>query len=42
MWKKAGVSEERMSQFIAALNQETITELKEHVTAEALVVILFG
>ena len=42
MWKKAGVSEEKMAQFIAALDQETITELKGHATAEALVENMFG
>ena len=42
MWKKAGVSEEKMAQFIAGLDQETITELKDHATAETLVESMFG
>lgn len=42
MWKQAGMSEEKMAQFIAGLDQETITELKNHATAEALVENMFG
>jgi hypothetical protein len=42
MWKQAGISEEKMAQFIASLDQETITELKENATAEVLVENMFG
>ena len=42
MWKKAGVSEEKMAQFIVGLDQETITEIKVQATAEVFVESMFG
>ena len=42
MWKKAGVTEEKMANLIFALDHETLQELKDHAYAESLTEKLFG
>ena len=42
MWKKAGVSEEKMTKLLLSLDHETIRNLKDHAEAEALVESIFG
>ena len=42
MWKKAGVTEEKMANLILALDHETLQELKDHAYAELLTEKLFG
>ena len=37
MWKKAGVSEEKMSQMLLSLDHETVQNLKDHALSEMLV-----
>ncbi len=42
MWKKAGVSEEKMARLILSLDHETVQMLKDHAAAEVLVENIFG
>ncbi|MGM0423634.1 MAG: hypothetical protein ACQEQX_01795 [Thermodesulfobacteriota bacterium] len=42
MWKKAGVSEEKMARLVQSLDHETIQNLKDHAQAEVLVDKIFG
>ncbi len=42
MWKKAGVSEEKMTQFLQCLDHATIREIKDQVAVEALIENVFG
>ena len=42
MWKKAGVSEEKMIQLVLALDHDTVQTLKDHAEAEDLVESVFG
>ena len=40
-WKSSGVSEEKFAQFILALDQDTLAEIRDHAHAEALVDKIF-
>jgi hypothetical protein len=42
LWKKAGVSKEKFSEFILAIPDDTIREIADHAHAEALVEGIFG
>ena len=42
MWKKAGVTEEKMGQLLRNLDHDFIQEMKDGATAEALVEQMFG
>jgi hypothetical protein len=42
VWKKAGVTEEKMTEFLLCLDNETVQNLKDHAEAEALVESMFG
>ena len=42
MWKKAGVTEEKMTQLLLSLDHNFIQEIKDQATAEALVEKMFG
>ena len=42
MWKRAGVSEHKMTQLILALDYKTVQCLKENAQAEALIDNMFG
>jgi len=42
MWKKAGVTEEKMTQLLQALDHSTIQEMKDHARAEMLTEKVFG
>ncbi len=42
MWKKAGVTEEKMANLILALDYETLQELRDNAYGELLTEKLFG
>ncbi|MCF8108580.1 MAG: hypothetical protein K9J81_06275 [Desulfohalobiaceae bacterium] len=42
MWKKTGVTEEKMANLVLALDHETLQELKNNAYAELLTEKLFG
>lgn len=42
MWKKAGVTEEKMTNLVLALDHETLQELRDNAYAELLTEKLFG
>ena len=42
MWKKAGVSEEKMARLVHSLGYETLQMLKNHAAARVLVENIFG
>ena len=42
MWKKAGVTEEKMTSFLLQLDHDIIQEIKDNATAEVLVEKMFG
>lgn len=42
MWKKAGVTEEKMAKLVLALDNETLQELRDNAYAELLTEKLFG
>ncbi len=41
MWKRAGLSEEKMVKLVLSLDQETVQELMDHSAAEVLVENIF-
>jgi hypothetical protein len=41
-WKQAGVSEEKMTQLVLALDADTVQQIKDHAHAEALTEAIFG
>ena len=42
MWKKAGVTEKTMTKFLLCLDHDTVQEIKDNATAEALGEKMFG
>jgi ABC-type taurine transport system substrate-binding protein len=42
MWKKAGVTEDKMIQLLQSLDYSTIQEMKDHAMAELLTEKAFG
>jgi hypothetical protein len=42
MWKKAGVTEEKMTRLVLSLDNETVQNLKDHAEAEALLEHVFA
>lgn len=42
MWKKAGVTEEKMTQLLQSLDHSTIQEMKDHAMVEILTESIFG
>ncbi len=42
MWKKAGVTEDKMIQLLQTLDYSTIQEMKDHAMAELLTEKVFG
>ena len=42
MWKKAGVTEEKMGQLLQNLDHDFLQEMKDQATAEVLVEKMFG
>ena len=41
MWKKAGVTEEKMTQLLQSLDHSTIQEMKDYAIAEIMTEIIF-
>ena len=42
VWKKAGVTEEKMTHLLLAFDYETVVMLKENAQADALIENMFG